>query len=241
VRISGMRNLRSCAIRNVSPTVQFGTAVREPAADLETSGVVTITWRGSSVRTRQAHRRFAPGACRGSRRRLPRRDYPRPATKAGRSPHAQARERTRAPTRRTTISGAAEEWRPPPEDMTNAHWTPGPSRVTISRKKGAPVSRHRKRVIGAPTGAVAAIPAGDAECLLSFLSDTEELGGDDPFPPPVLEQLGKCTQRRMVEPNPSSQAREHTPGAAGDRSSRVLTGAQLARGPGRSARRRSGR
>jgi hypothetical protein len=60
------------------------------------------------------------------------------------------------------------------------------------------VSRHRTRVIGAPTGAVAAIPARDAECLLGFLSDTEELGGDDPFPAPVLEQLGKLVPAEWI-------------------------------------------
>jgi DNA-binding CsgD family transcriptional regulator len=90
----------------------------------------------------------------------------------------------------TTIIGAAEQWRPSPEDMTNDLWTPGPGRVRISRKKGAPVSRQRKRVIGPTGGAVSAISAADAERLLRFLSDTEELCGDDPFPPPVLEQLG---------------------------------------------------
>jgi DNA-binding CsgD family transcriptional regulator len=60
------------------------------------------------------------------------------------------------------------------------------------------VSRHRKRVIGATGGAVAAIAAGDAMRLLRFLSDAEELGGDDPFPPPVLEQLGNLVPAEWI-------------------------------------------
>jgi DNA-binding CsgD family transcriptional regulator len=82
--------------------------------------------------------------------------------------------------------------------MTNDHWIPGHGRVRMSRKKGAPVSRHRKRLIGATGGAVAAIAAGDAERMLRFLSDSEEAGGDDPFPPPVLEQLGKLIPAEWI-------------------------------------------
>jgi DNA-binding CsgD family transcriptional regulator len=53
-------------------------------------------------------------------------------------------------------------------------------------------------LIGETGGAVAAIAAGDAERMLRFLSDTEELGGDDSFPPPVLEQLGKLIPAEWI-------------------------------------------
>jgi DNA-binding CsgD family transcriptional regulator len=52
------------------------------------------------------------------------------------------------------------------------------------------MSHHRKSELDANGGAAAALAARDAERLLRFVSDAEELGGDDPFAPPVLEQLG---------------------------------------------------
>ena len=52
------------------------------------------------------------------------------------------------------------------------------------------MSRVDLSVIDATGGANAAVTGRDAARLLRFVSDTEELGGDEPFPPPVLEQLG---------------------------------------------------
>src|SRR3954470_23043600 len=45
----------------------------------------------------------------------------------------------------------------------------------------------------------------------------------------MIPQLGKRPHRPMVEPNPRGEAGKQPLGTAGDRSSRALTGAQLAR------------
>ena len=52
------------------------------------------------------------------------------------------------------------------------------------------MSRVDLSVIDATGGATAAVTGRDAARLLRFVSDTEELGGDEPFSPPVLQQLG---------------------------------------------------
>jgi DNA-binding CsgD family transcriptional regulator len=45
---------------------------------------------------------------------------------------------------------------------------------------------------------VTALARGDAERLLRFVADADELGGDDPFKPSVLEQLGKLVTADRV-------------------------------------------
>lgn len=45
---------------------------------------------------------------------------------------------------------------------------------------------------------MAALAARDAEHLLRFISDAEELGGEDPFNPPVLEELGKLIPAAII-------------------------------------------
>jgi DNA-binding CsgD family transcriptional regulator len=47
-------------------------------------------------------------------------------------------------------------------------------------------------------GATARLSAQDAERLLRFVSDAEELGGDDPFAPPVLELLANLISAEWV-------------------------------------------
>jgi DNA-binding CsgD family transcriptional regulator len=59
------------------------------------------------------------------------------------------------------------------------------------------MTRDRERVIRV-TGGTARPSAHDAERLLRFVSDSEELGGDDPFPPPVLERIGKLIPAEWV-------------------------------------------
>lgn len=53
------------------------------------------------------------------------------------------------------------------------------------------MSRDRMGGIGVTGSAGAGITARDAAHLIRFVSDAEELGGDDPFPSPLLERLGK--------------------------------------------------
>jgi DNA-binding CsgD family transcriptional regulator len=43
-----------------------------------------------------------------------------------------------------------------------------------------------------------AVAARDAEHLLRFISDVEQLGGEDPFNPPVLEELGKLIPAEII-------------------------------------------
>jgi DNA-binding CsgD family transcriptional regulator len=43
-----------------------------------------------------------------------------------------------------------------------------------------------------------ALAARDAERLLRFISDAEELGGEDPFSPPVLEEFGKLIPAESI-------------------------------------------
>src|SRR5262249_38743107 len=57
------------------------------------------------------------------------------------------------------------------------------------RRKGVPMSRDRMCARDA-TGNPAAISNRDALRVLRFVSDAEELGGEDPFPEAVLKQLG---------------------------------------------------
>jgi hypothetical protein len=45
---------------------------------------------------------------------------------------------------------------------------------------------------------VTALARGDAERLLRFVADAEELGGDEPFAPSVLEELGKLVRADWV-------------------------------------------
>jgi DNA-binding CsgD family transcriptional regulator len=51
------------------------------------------------------------------------------------------------------------------------------------------MSHNRERAIGATGGGVATPVDRDAKRVLGFLSEAEELAGDDPFRPPFLEQL----------------------------------------------------
>jgi DNA-binding CsgD family transcriptional regulator len=54
------------------------------------------------------------------------------------------------------------------------------------------------RPIDATGGTAAAITGRDAARMLHFVSDAEELGGNDPFPPPVLKQLGRLIPAEWI-------------------------------------------
>jgi DNA-binding CsgD family transcriptional regulator len=60
------------------------------------------------------------------------------------------------------------------------------------------MSGDGKGIRGATGSAVTLTASGDAKRVLRFLSDAEELGGDDPFPARVLEQLGELIPAEWI-------------------------------------------
>jgi hypothetical protein len=68
-------------------------------------------------------------------------------------------------------------------------------------------------------GVVVALAARDAEPLLRFVAHAEELGGEDPFTPEVLEELGKLVPADLVSYCEQDRVRQrvlHTVGRRGD-------------------------